>query len=95
MSLARIGIPVALAALSAPVRAQAIEQWYVTPGVGTSSQRFGLAMVVEDGLMVVGAPYEDTLGNDAGAVDVYRWDAAADAWAFEQQLFASDAEAAS
>jgi hypothetical protein len=82
-----------LGAFAATLRAQATEQWYVEPGVGTATQRFGLAMAVQGDVMVVGAPYEDTKATDAGAVDVYRWDSSAGAWSLEQQLFASDAEA--
>src|SRR5688572_15122247 len=83
----------AVGALSGAAQGQATEQWSLSPTAGTTTQRFGLSMVVKGDVMVVGAPYEDTQGVDAGAIDVYRWDVATNNWKFEQQLFASDPEA--
>jgi hypothetical protein len=84
---------IALGSLAAALHAQATEQRQITTPNGTSTQRCGLAMSVDGDLMVVGAPFEDTKASDAGAADVFRFDAATAAWVFEQQLFASDAEA--
>jgi hypothetical protein len=84
---------IAIGALAGALHGQAFEQWYVTPNVGTASQRCGMALSVQNGLMVVGAPYEDTKATDAGSVFIYRWDATANDWLLEQEIFASDAEA--
>lgn len=83
----------AFGSLAAALHAQATEQRQITTPSGTSTQRCGLAMAVDGDVMVCGAPYEDTKATDAGAADVFRWDATAKAWVFQQQLFASDAEA--
>jgi hypothetical protein len=88
-----IAATLALASLAGGLSAQATEQWYVTPAVGTSTQRCGLAMAVQGDVMVCGAPYEDTSATDAGAVHVFRFDPATSTWNLEQELFASDAEA--
>lgn len=82
----------ALATFAGTTMGQANEQWRIEPGVGTSTQRAGLGLAVQGGLMVIGAPYEDTKAADAGAVAVYRWNATTKQWALEQQLFASDPE---
>lgn len=88
-----VAAALALGTMAVALHAQATEQWQVTPTAGTASQRCGLALAAQGDVLVCGAPYEDTKATDAGAVDVFRFDETAKVWNFEQQLFASDAEA--
>ncbi|HXV37072.1 MAG TPA: FG-GAP repeat protein, partial [Myxococcota bacterium] len=59
---------------------------------GAQADTFGSALAISDDLIVVGAPFEDELGDQAGAAYVFRYDGAS--WIEEQKLSASDAAAA-
>ena len=50
---------------------------------------FGRDIALEDGILVVGAPGDDTIAEDAGAI--YVWHYYADQWNFAGKLVASDA----
>jgi FG-GAP repeat len=80
------------AAVAAAAFGQGLERSQISPAVGTSSMRFGQALQSDGDVLVVGAPYEDTQGTDAGAVFVYRRDAATGMWKFEQEIFPHDHE---
>ncbi len=73
--------------------AQALEQHYITPTLGTSTQRFGRGLSTRGDLMVVGSPEDDTNGANAGAASVHRFDAATATWNHEAQLLPNDPEA--
>lgn len=79
-------------ALPGLLRAQANEQWVITPSTGTNTQQFGFALAIDGDTMVVGAPYNDSNGADRGTAWIYSWDATAGTWNASQQLFASDGE---
>lgn len=92
-SIARLAPALGLVAgLGSVAAGQALEQYYVTPSLGTATQRFGRVSTKGD-LMVVGAPNDDTNATDAGTAYVYRFNATTDAWVFESQLMPSDPEA--
>lgn len=92
---ARFGNGVNAASGSAYVLRFSGEQWAETEVLVASDGRvfdeFGFAVAVDD-VIVVGAPLVDDVAPDAGAVYVFRYDMAADAWVEEQKLLASDGE---
>lgn len=55
---------------------------------GEANDRFGAALVITDDTLVVGAPYDDDRGDDAGAVYIFTWDGAA--WTQTAKLTAAD-----
>jgi hypothetical protein len=55
---------------------------------GQSGDRFGHAVSISDGVVVVAAPYHDESANNDGAAYVYRHDGTD--WILEQKLIASD-----
>ncbi len=81
-----------VAGLGSLASGQALEQEYVTPTLGTSTQQFGYGVATQADVMVAGAPRDDSNGPNAGAAYVYRWDAATASWAYEAQLFPTDPE---
>jgi hypothetical protein len=86
------GAALVFAVAGAAAYGQGLERGQISPAAGTSSMRFGQAMQRDGDVLVVGAPYEDSNGTDAGAVFVYRRDPAVDSWVFEQEIFPHDHE---
>jgi hypothetical protein len=89
---AGLATALAIAGLAQATRGQGLERELLIPTVGSSTQRFGYGLAAQDGVLVVGCPFEDTMASNAGAACVYRWDPTTETWLLEQQLFASDAE---
>ena len=80
------------AALGGQAVGQALEQEYVTPTLGTSTQKFGYGAATQGDLMTAGSPHDDTNGADAGSAYVYRWNPTTLSWGYEAQLMPSDPE---
>ena len=78
--------------LAAAARGQALEQQYVTPTSGSTTEYFGQSVATQGDRMVVGCPNDDAAAHDGGSVHVWRFDPTIGDWVFAQQLFASDAQ---
>lgn len=61
----------------------------IAPTDGSSGDRFGYDISASSNAAIVGAPREDTGGQDAGAAYIFRFDGSS--WQEEQKLIASDA----
>ena len=70
-----------------PSGSWSFEAVLVSP-TGERADRFGTSVAVAGDLAIVGAPYADRAGVDAGSAHVYR--RAAGAWVFEAELLAPD-----
>lgn len=68
-----------------------VEEQALSPLVPGTQSAFGSAVAIDGDVLVVSSITDDTLANDAGRVDVYRWDGGS--WAHEQALLASDGAA--
>ncbi|MCY3922723.1 MAG: hypothetical protein OXG27_10065 [Chloroflexi bacterium] len=64
---------------------------YFQPSEPSERMMFGRDIALQDGVLVVGAPGDDTIAEDAGAV--YVWHFYDDEWNFAGRLVASDAVA--
>jgi len=82
-----------VAALGGPALGQALEQEYVTPTLGTTTQMFGRGVSTKGDVMVVGSYGDDTNASNAGAAYVYRFNSTTASWVYEAQLMPSDPEA--
>jgi len=60
-----------LLAVAAPALAHITEQVELVHPSGSPGDRFGFSVGIEDVTVVVGAPYEDSLGSDAGGAHVF------------------------
>jgi len=72
-----------------------MDNWgLVTRHTGSGDDRFGLAIDVLGDVLVVGAPWDDQAGNDAGACYVYSRDhGGTDNWGLVTKMFSPDAGA--
>jgi len=60
---------------------------------GSPGDEFGASVSLRGEVLAIGAPLDDDLGADAGAVYVFRYDAGLGTWLEEQKLNASGGEA--
>ncbi len=63
----------------------------LTPFDGAPYDRFGYAVDISQGNIVVGAVYDDDIGEDAGSVYVYTYDF--DSWILKAKLYSSNQNA--
>lgn len=67
------------------------EHAVIEPTDGIAEDRFGNSVAVSNGLIAVGAPYNDEKGSSAGAVYVFEYESAMDRWQQIAKLTAADA----
>jgi hypothetical protein len=65
-----------------------VEEVKLTDPSAAEKDRFGDAVAISGGVVLVGAPRDDDKDGDAGSVFVYRYDGAS--WAQEAKLFTGD-----
>ena len=63
----------------------------LTPSDGAPYDRFGYAVDISQGNIVVGAVYDDDIGEDAGSAYVYTYDF--DSWTLKTKLYSSNQNA--
>ena len=82
-------VALGMTALSAMAQCNPVETAKLLAGDLTSDLSFGLSVAIEGDIAAVGTPGDDTGGEDAGAVYVFRYDGTN--WNIVDKLVASDA----
>ncbi len=67
-----------------------VQEAKLLAGDGAGGELFGMAGAICGDVIVVGAPWDDDLGDATGSAYVFRWNGAA--WTPEQKLLASDGD---
>jgi hypothetical protein len=80
----------ALCATTLPVTAHTTEIARLEPAEVQAGDRFGESVGISLTTAVVGAPYHDAMGADAGSAFVYTYDGATGTWPLQKRLLALD-----
>jgi len=70
-----------------------IEEQKLLASDGAGADYFGYTLGLSDGVLIIGAPYDDDNGGDSGSAYVFRYDPGSGLWQEEQKLTASDGAA--
>ncbi len=75
-----IGLLLTALTLGSTARAEIYEDYTLYPAGGQFGDKFGTSVAIDNGMIVVGAPFDDENGQDAGAVYVYNSNTASEVY---------------